>query len=408
MAWIMAGQQHLRASEVQVKNTSQPRLWLEVTLMGLLPGVRSQESGVRSQQSAVSNQESAISNQQSAISSQQLAVSNQESAVSSQQSAVSNQESAVSSQELGSGSREVGVGRQGLGNGAEGLAPLTAGDGELASSDGGVGHPLEQVFEPVVPGATPAKFEVAASGSPDLESGGQEQIELKQIWQQVIEYLHPLSKGLLRDHGRLAGLSEQQAQIEITAPKLLKIAQSKISDIEKSFAKVVNRPVKVNLTIAITPRVESETPQPSADLALGGADGASVTTAMMANDYPVPHSSQSPSGVSQSQVASEQQFSVKMPTQSDVSLPSQRSQTAADTQELSSNPNPLDYQVPQKKWQEEDEVTRAAKSIAQMFNGQIVNLADDLESPLDSEGSVASRDSFNLPEGELADDDVPF
>ncbi|MDF5736460.1 MULTISPECIES: DNA polymerase III subunit gamma/tau [unclassified Nostoc] len=34
---ILAGQQHLRTSEVQIKNTTQPRLWLEVTLLGLLP-----------------------------------------------------------------------------------------------------------------------------------------------------------------------------------------------------------------------------------------------------------------------------------------------------------------------------------------------------------------------------------
>lgn len=37
MAAILAGQQHLRGAEVQLKNTTQPRLWLEVTLMGLLP-----------------------------------------------------------------------------------------------------------------------------------------------------------------------------------------------------------------------------------------------------------------------------------------------------------------------------------------------------------------------------------
>ncbi|BDI15578.1 DNA polymerase III subunit gamma/tau [Nostoc cf. commune SO-36] len=37
MSAILAGQQHLRTSEVQIKNTTQPRLWLEVTLLGLLP-----------------------------------------------------------------------------------------------------------------------------------------------------------------------------------------------------------------------------------------------------------------------------------------------------------------------------------------------------------------------------------
>ncbi|MBU7581702.1 MAG: DNA polymerase III subunit gamma/tau [Nostoc sp. TH1S01] len=34
---ILAGQQHLRTAEIQIKNTTQPRLWLEVTLLGLLP-----------------------------------------------------------------------------------------------------------------------------------------------------------------------------------------------------------------------------------------------------------------------------------------------------------------------------------------------------------------------------------
>ncbi|MEB3181927.1 MAG: DNA polymerase III subunit gamma/tau [Nostocaceae cyanobacterium] len=37
MSLILAAQQHLRSCEVQVKNTTQPRLWLEVTLLGLLP-----------------------------------------------------------------------------------------------------------------------------------------------------------------------------------------------------------------------------------------------------------------------------------------------------------------------------------------------------------------------------------
>ena len=34
---ILRGQQKLKESEVQLKNTTQPRLWLEVTLLGLLP-----------------------------------------------------------------------------------------------------------------------------------------------------------------------------------------------------------------------------------------------------------------------------------------------------------------------------------------------------------------------------------
>ncbi|MTJ07302.1 DNA polymerase III subunit gamma/tau [Anabaena sp. UHCC 0204] len=39
---ILRGQQHLRTAEVQLKNTTQPRLWLEVTLLGLLPSANIQ------------------------------------------------------------------------------------------------------------------------------------------------------------------------------------------------------------------------------------------------------------------------------------------------------------------------------------------------------------------------------
>ena len=41
---ILRGQQQLRASELQVKNSTQPRLWLEITLMGLLPSAIAPDS----------------------------------------------------------------------------------------------------------------------------------------------------------------------------------------------------------------------------------------------------------------------------------------------------------------------------------------------------------------------------
>ncbi|NEU74644.1 DNA polymerase III subunit gamma/tau [Hassallia byssoidea VB512170] len=41
---ILTGQQHLRTAEVQIKNTTQPRLWLEVTLLGLLPSANTQSA----------------------------------------------------------------------------------------------------------------------------------------------------------------------------------------------------------------------------------------------------------------------------------------------------------------------------------------------------------------------------
>ncbi|MDP5018973.1 MAG: DNA polymerase III subunit gamma/tau [Dolichospermum sp.] len=42
LSTILLGQQHLRTAELQLKNTTQPRLWLEVTLLGLLPSANIQ------------------------------------------------------------------------------------------------------------------------------------------------------------------------------------------------------------------------------------------------------------------------------------------------------------------------------------------------------------------------------
>jgi DNA polymerase III subunit gamma/tau len=39
LSWILAGQKHLKDSEIQVKQTTQPRLWLEIILLGLLDRV---------------------------------------------------------------------------------------------------------------------------------------------------------------------------------------------------------------------------------------------------------------------------------------------------------------------------------------------------------------------------------
>ncbi|HEY9803867.1 MAG TPA: DNA polymerase III subunit gamma/tau [Leptolyngbyaceae cyanobacterium] len=46
MSKILLGQKHLQEAELQIKNTTQPRLWLEVTLLGLLPSANIQPTAI--------------------------------------------------------------------------------------------------------------------------------------------------------------------------------------------------------------------------------------------------------------------------------------------------------------------------------------------------------------------------
>ncbi len=47
ISWILAGQKHLKDSELQVKQTTQPRLWLEIILLGLLDRAETQPQPLR-------------------------------------------------------------------------------------------------------------------------------------------------------------------------------------------------------------------------------------------------------------------------------------------------------------------------------------------------------------------------
>ncbi len=44
--WILKGQQQLQTAETQLKDTTQPRLWLEITLLSLLPSANSSSAKV--------------------------------------------------------------------------------------------------------------------------------------------------------------------------------------------------------------------------------------------------------------------------------------------------------------------------------------------------------------------------
>jgi DNA polymerase III subunit gamma/tau len=96
---ILAGQQHLRTTEVQLKNTTQPRLWLEVTLLGLLPSaVHNQPPTVQNQPPTVQNQPPTVQNQPPTVHSQPPTVHSQPPTVQNQPPTVQNQPPTVQNQ----------------------------------------------------------------------------------------------------------------------------------------------------------------------------------------------------------------------------------------------------------------------------------------------------------------------
>ena len=205
---ILTGQQHLKEAETQIKQTTQPRLWLEVTLLGLLPSgvsrgaslapTEAEESGVEAN-SHSPVQKLEVNHQQSTSSSQQ-STSNQPAEVRSQLSTVNQQQSAIN-------------------------------------------HQPSTVNQP------------AASNQP---STNEQQVVNEEIWQEVINCLQPpTTKALLSQQCHLVSFQDSSAIVGISSAKLQKLHQGKVANIEAAFEKVCQRKIKVCLEVASNTKQKS-------------------------------------------------------------------------------------------------------------------------------------------------------
>ncbi len=321
---ILAGQQHLRAAEVQLKHTTQPQLWLEVTLMGLLP------SAISPQQPAASRQPPAASRQQDCH--LPILDSRSEALLDNPQSPVPNPNY---------------------------QSPIASSPSSSASLPSPSSTPIE----------TPQPQPVSS---------------LDKIWQEVIQQIKPYStQVMVRQQCRLLGLDGQQARLGVSSQPLFKMAQGKLPNIEAAFQKVFDRKIYVALEVAVLPSDLGEDPSPSP----------------VANCSSKPNSPLAPSG---SQAA---EPPILRPDRASSSL----DQTAHPTP-----PNPVPTQ-PKDTWVIEDEVTRAAKKLAEFFAGEVVNMSeesDEANSEPASNASLPSQprssSSTPIPETLDNDDDVPF
>lgn len=228
MATILDGQKDLKASEAQIKTSTQPRLWLEVTLLGLLPVSTPQLSQVSINRN--------INNATTASS----LVKNAPHPQTPPQAVTSPVQSQPSQQEV-----------------VEPSPPPVHHD-----------HPDIRSEED----------EVEIISAPETEVVAQP-IDLEQIWQQLLQNLPLPSKALFKEHGSLVAINEQQASIGIRSQKLLKIAQPKVADLEAAFGKLYDRKLKVQLEVATNnqPQALAKKPAVNSSHAITSAPSATST-----------------------------------------------------------------------------------------------------------------------------------
>ncbi|MEL6927721.1 MAG: DNA polymerase III subunit gamma/tau [Cyanobacteria bacterium J06600_6] len=225
-ALILRGQQHLKDAETQLKRTTQPRLWLEVTLLGLLPEVHN----------------SIIANPQTVVPTSPQQIVTPLPTVVIAPPAPPQNTPAQNTQAVPSIPVETNH-----------LSP--ASPTQPANSAPTVTQSpspqVEQNFEPQQTAAQTPEFVAPAPVAPVAPSANQDPAANQQTWSQVVSCLQPpTTQALLKQQCHLLSFDGMSAIVAVNSAKLEKMAQQKIPNIEAAFAQVCQRKVRVQLEIA--------------------------------------------------------------------------------------------------------------------------------------------------------------
>lgn len=324
---ILAGQQHLAKSENQIKNTTQPRLWLEVTLLGLLPSASYQQA--ISKLSAPSSQ--SVGHSVKPPTTQPV-----------QHSEISPHRTPAQPP------HPIAPVNNAVDNNSASLAQSVPPAGSQPPLPNQHPQPSSEISIPEPPTAVEP---LPSASQPSVVDS---QTSLEQIWQQVLANLQPIStQALLRQMGHLIEFDGTLARIGIKSPKWCDRAKDYLPNIKAAFQAMFNREVQVRLELAT---------QTKTSVKESSATGRGTTPA--SPQITEPRTSHS---------AATSTFQAKALTSVQPAITPEKSaipNSAPTMDVVTYNPaNTVEWQ--------DDEVAIAAQRLAEFFNGEVVKLNSD-------------------------------
>ncbi|BAZ52503.1 DNA polymerase III gamma and tau subunits [Nostoc sp. NIES-4103] len=365
---ILVGQQHLRTAEVQIKNTTQPRLWLEVTLLGLLPSANIQPTAT-SVSPRVTTPPAVLTSTNHRQSSQEQ-FSKADPATLPQQP-----NSAKTASTNGNGLSD----RSTPSRPAENHTSSTNSISPPVGENGSTREPLTAVSPPAENGSnhrpvvqeqpviTPAQEISPVSAQEEVVEASQ--YDLTQVWQQMLANLQPKSRQeMLRQMGYLMEFDGTTARVAVK-PVWYDKVKSDLPMIAAAFRQTFGHEVKVSLE--------------------KGTSSTSTVARKSSPAKPSPTVQQPPPpkyNNQNTQPATPVQTQASSPIKTE---PTAKNQTASVARNGSGGQTvspPI--QKPVSDW-ETDEVAIAAQRLAQYFQGEIIRLTDN---------GIESSDSTNTSE----------
>ncbi|MCC3515153.1 DNA polymerase III subunit gamma/tau [Microcoleus sp. PH2017_18_LLB_O_A] len=328
---ILASQKHLQTHEVQIKNTTQPRLWLEVTLLGLLP------SAIRTQPQPAAQPGRNIAQSQIHPPEPPQALGGSSTANIEQPPAAKPQNPPPTSQPIVDRTQSTPP------------API--------------------------PEAIPTPETSQTNYSPtNLGS----EIDLDKLWLQVLDRVRPHgTQSLLRQHGQLVMFSNDTAYVKISSQPLLNMVKDKVPNIEEAFLQVFNSRVAVKVVLTNPAATNSSRTQDLPNYNERVAETPRNSPAAIDENQQVEHSGNSEmagnflrdGGEEQKHSWANENTATNVPN---VSEQLRQINTSTDSQ------NELNAQAVAVR-ADAQAVANTSKQWADMFDGQVVDLSDDLE-----------------------------
>ncbi|MBD2327187.1 DNA polymerase III subunit gamma/tau [Alkalinema sp. FACHB-956] len=327
IGWLLAGQQHLRSAEVQIKNTTQPRLWLEVTLMGLLP-------------SAIAT--SSIATQTSAVQQGVRSVAPQPSAKTAPKP--SPQPTAAPTPPRST------------------VAPTAVPPNTPTPEP----PPAVSAIDPS-PAPAPSAHQSAAHSDSSADSSASQPLtnpDLETLWQQILGHIDSApALGMIRPNCQLLKFDGQEITIGVVKT-MLAIVKKQSPALGKACAKACKANVKL-VWVAVDGKLMSSPPGMPQDSGAPSQPRSPGFSAPSAPAIAPPPRSQPASP----QAAPAPRIPSSAPVPADRTAPSSGTAPIGDLPSAAGTGYDL------------DELSRATKSLAEAFNGQVVNLEDEVEEP---------------------------
>jgi len=354
---ILASQKHLQTHEVQIKNTTQPRLWLEVTLLGLLP------SAIRTQQQSVAEPAKNITSLQIHPPQPPLAKGGSQTS-NIEQSSVPN---------------------------SQNPPPQPP--------------PIANRTESTPPAAIPAPVPTAETNQTNYSpTNSADEIDLNRVWEQVLAQVQPFStQVLLRQQGNLVIFTNDTAYVKISSQPLLNMLKGKVANIEEAFLQVFHR--RVTVKVGVTNPAETNISRVKDLPTSNGLVGENPRNSNPADDASPQVQNSAGSEITDDffgKVGKEQKHppvaedtAVNVPPISESRPPtngSTDSQNHSKAQAVAVRDDARD-------------VANSARELADMFEGEVVDLSDDLEIWESETFRLESEENFSELSSELDEDD---